>query len=185
MASSNDALGGSAAPSGSAAPGSPPSSTILSRILQSDQVICVAYTDEFSVRGKSLVDLKLGIRNCVVSSNQAVLKNAHMGSLAVVTAQSGHFVIGILGEHTDGPCLVWRNEGGSTFKYAREFTPVTDVLLRKDIRSAWEATCEVYASTKRPLNLFNSRLCGYGTWYMEALHAALRLGVFPLRTDLD
>jgi hypothetical protein len=184
MASSNNALGGSAAPSGSAAPGSP-SSTLLSRILQSDQVICVAYTDEFSVGGKSLVDLKLGCRHGVISSNQDVLKNAPLGSLAIVTSQSGHFVMGLVGEHISGPCLVWRDEGGSTFKYAREFTPITDVLLRKAIQPAWEATCEIHETPKRAMNMFNSRFCSNGRWYMEALHAALRLGIFPLRTDLD
>jgi hypothetical protein len=92
-------------------------------------------------------------------------------------------VIGILGEHIEGPCLVWRKEGGSSFKYARTFTPITDVLTRKAVRSAWEATCEVYEVTKRPINLFNARLCGYGEWYMGALHSAIKHGIFPLRTS--
>ncbi len=154
----------------------------MSISLKVTQVICVAYTDAFSVGGQSLIDLQLGCRHGVVSSNQPVLKKAQTGSLVVVTAQSGHFVIGFLGDHIPGPCLVWRKEGGSSFKYARGFTPITDVLLRSTVRSSWEATCEIHEVTKRPINLFNSRLCGYGTCYAKALCAALELGVIPARS---
>jgi hypothetical protein len=150
--------------------------------LKATQVICVAYTDAFSVGGQSLVDLQLGCRHGVVSSNQDVLKNAPTGSLAVVTSQSGHFVMGLVGEHISGPCTVWRQEGGSIFKYAREFTPITDVLLRKAIQGAWEATCEIHDTEKRAMYMFNSRFCSNGRWYMEALHSAIEHDVFPIST---
>jgi hypothetical protein len=158
------------------------STNLKSLALEATQIICVAYTDEFSIGGQSLIDLQLGCRHGVVSSNQAVLKKTPSGSLAVVTSQSGHFVIGIVGDHLSGPCLVWRKEGGSTFDYARSFTPITDVLLRSSVRGAWEATCATHDVPKRSINLFNSRLCGYGTWYMSALHSAIEHEVFPIRT---
>jgi hypothetical protein len=156
------------------------STSLKDLALKATQIICVAYTDEFSVGGHSLVDLQLGCRHGVVSSNQDVLKNAPSGSLAVVTSQSGHFVLGLVGDHLASPCRVWRDNGGSTFKYAREFTPITDVLLRKSFMGAWEATCAIHETEKRAMYMFNSRFCSNGRWYMEALHSAIALGVFPL-----
>jgi hypothetical protein len=84
------------------------STTLKDLALTATQVICVAYTDAFSVGGQSLIDLQLGCKHGVVSSNQDVLKNAPTGSLAVVTSQSGHFVMGLVGDHIPGPCTVWK-----------------------------------------------------------------------------
>ena len=159
------------------------STTLKDLALTATQVICVAYTDAFSVGGQSLIDLQLGCKHGVVSSNQDVLKNAPTGSLAIVTSQSGHFVMGLVGDHIPTPCTVWRKEGGSTFKYAREFTPITDVLLRKAIQPAWEKTCDVHETPKRAMYMFNSRFCSNGRWYMEALHSAIAHNVFPIRTS--
>ncbi len=174
------AHGAGAAHSGTASPGS----SLKDLALQSTQVICVAYTDKFSIDGQSLIDLQHGCKHGAVSSNQAVLKTARTGRLATVTAPSGPFPIRPPRAHPTAPALIWRKEGGSTFKYARAFTPITDVLLRSTVRPAWEATCDVHEVTKKPLNLFNSRLCGYGTWYMEALHSAFQHNVFPIRTAI-
>ena len=160
------------------------STNLKNLALEATQVICVAYTDEFSVGGQSLIDLQIGCRHGVVSSNQALLKNAPTGSLAIVTSQSGHFVMGLVGDHIAGPCIIWRKEGGSTFKYARTFTPITDVLLRKTIKDAWEATCEIHPTEKHAKYIFHSRFCGNGRWYMEALRAAIKHDVFPIRKGL-
>ncbi len=158
------------------------SDTLKSLALQASKVICVAYTDEFSIDNQSLIDLQVGCKHNAVSSNQDVLHNAPVGSLAVVTAQSGHFVIGILGEDLETPCRIWRKDGGKVFKYARKFTPITDVMLRASVMDAWTATCDVYEVDKQSKYLFHSRFCGYGHWYIPALHAAIKHGVFPLRT---
>ena len=145
------------------------------------QMICVAYTDEFSINNNSLNDLEIGCMHGVVSSNQVVLKKAMNGSFVVITAQSGHFVIGVLGDHIDVPCRLWSTNGGHTFKYARNFIPITDILTRASVKVQWDVTCEVYEVPKNPNNAFHSRWCGYGSWYMDAMKAALNLGVIPLR----
>jgi hypothetical protein len=157
------------------------STSLKDLALQATQIICVAYTDEFSVGGHSLIDLQIGCKHGIVSSNQAHLDNAPSGSLAVVTSQSGHFGLGLVGAPLPSASHVWRDKGGATFKYAREFTPITDVLLKKEIKGAWEATCEVYETEKCAKNMFHPYFCGKdGRWYMKALHAAIALGVFPV-----
>jgi len=156
-------------------------SVVEDEIARATQVVCVAYTDKFSVNNDSLNDLQIGVAHNMVSSNQTVLKKANVGSLAIVTSQSGHCVIGILGEHLDRVCDAWANNGGHVFKHARHFTPITDVFVRKSIMTEWEDVCEVYAVTKKSYNLFNSRLCGYGLWYVSALQAAIRYGMIPMR----
>jgi hypothetical protein len=142
------------------------------------QVICVAYTNAFSVDNNSLIDLQIGCRHNVVSSNQSVLDRAEIGSLAVVTSQTGHMVIGVLGS-TITNCKVWAGAGGHSFKYAREFTPITDVVPIALVRDKWASVCDVHGVSKKPNYLFHSRFCGYGTWYIPALLDALRFGIFP------
>lgn len=156
--------------------------SLKQRALQSTQVVCVAYTNEFSVRGNSLIDLQIGCRHNRVSSNQDVLDRATSGSLAVVTSQCRHFVIGILGDH-DNECRVWKESGGRVFKYSRVFTPITDVLPIASVLDAWRAACEIHEVVQKSKNLFHSRFCGYGTWYVPALHSAIEHGVFPVRSD--
>jgi hypothetical protein len=146
------------------------------------QVVCVAYTDEFSIDNNSLTDLHVGCTHGVVSSNQTVLDRATSGSLAIVTSQSRHFVIGILGDSTER-CNVWSSRGGHVFKYTRLFTPITDILPIASIRSAWIATCEIHEVSKDPMKLFHSRFCGYGLPYITALKIALNLGIIPARAN--
>ena len=146
--------------------------------LKATQVICVAYTNAFSVDGDSLVDLQIGCRHNVVSSNQSVLDRAEVGSLVVVTSQTGHMVIGVLGAAIIN-CNLWTRLGGHSFNYAREFTPITDIVPIALVRDKWIAVCDVHEVSKQPRYLFHSRFCGYGTWYVPALHDALRFGIFP------
>lgn len=150
--------------------------------LRSTEVVCVNYTDQFSIDGNSLNDLQVGCKHGAVSSNQTELKKAENGSLAIVTSQDGHFVVGLLGDHIIGPCTVWRQEGGGLFKYARKFTPITDVLLKKTVRATWEAVCDVHDVKMKPIYLFNQRFCKYGSSYIDAMHDAIKHGVFPMRT---
>ncbi len=144
------------------------------------QVICVAYTNKFSVDGNSLIDLQIGCKHNAVSSNQTVLDRADSGSLAVVTSQTGHMVIGVLGPKIPD-CNVWAHAGGRSFKYAREFTPLTDIVPIDLVRDKWASVCDVHEVTKKPNYLFHSRFCGYGTWYVTALRNALQFGIFPPR----
>jgi hypothetical protein len=144
-----------------------------------NQVICVAYTDNFSVCSDSNIDLKIGCEHKIVSSNQIVLNNATEGSLVIVTSESRNFVIGILGKHIKH-CALWLNHGGHVFKYAREFTPITNIIHISVIIEKWLATCEVFETSKNPKLLFNSRLCGYGVPYIPALIACLKCGIIPL-----
>jgi hypothetical protein len=190
MTTNNPTLGGGAAHSGTATPGSvsstsPPASpsSLKDLALKATQIICVAYTNEFSVSNNSLVDLQIGCRHKVVSSNQDVLDRALNGSLAVVTSQSGHAVVGLLGP-TIPDCKVWSDLGGGFFKYAREFTPVTNVFPIAHVLGKWQAVCDVHDVTKKPRFLFHSRFCGYGTWYVPAIHDALRHEIFPIRSLL-
>ena len=144
-------------------------------------VVCIAYTDNMSVEGSSRRDLEIGCENNMVSSNQEVLDRAAEGSLAIVTSQSDDFVIGIVGKSVEN-CGVWEKEGGHRFRYARVFTPVTDILSKKEYSEKWDAVCQVLGcSGKNPKYLFHSRFCGYGTWYIPALTSALKCGVIPTK----
>jgi hypothetical protein len=158
--------------------------TMKTAIAHATQVVCVAYTNEFSVNNDSLNDLQIGVAHGIVSSNQTVLKKARVGSLVVVTSQSGHCVVGILGDHLDRVCNVWANNGGHVFKHARHFTPITDVFLRAPVMTAWAAACDARGVAKKPYNVFNSRLCGYGTWYVPALQAVIEDGIIPVRKSV-
>ena len=150
--------------------------------LNSSQVICVAYADKFSIDGKSIIDLEVGCRHGAVSSNQEVLNRAESGSIAIVTSQSRHFVMGILGKHIE-ECNVWKREGGSMFKYAREFTPITNILPIESFMEKWKGICDVEEVQKQPKNMFNARFCGYGSWYIKALHSAIEYNYLPIRTS--
>ena len=123
--------------------------------LNSSQVICVAYADKFSIDGKSIIDLEVGCKNGVVSSNQDVLDRADLGSLAIVTSQSRHFVIGVLGKHIE-ECKLWKDQGGHMFKYAREFTPITSITPIQAFIEKWKAICDVQEVQKQPKNMFNA-----------------------------
>lgn len=194
MASTNMTLGGGVAQSDQAAPGSssssnslPASNSSLKELaLNSTQVICVSYTDPLSVGNNSFIDLQISCRHNVVSSNQTELDQAEQGSLAIVRCSSKkdgcYAVIGLLGPHVPD-CKVWADRGGGFFKYAREFTPVTDVFPIDSIKDKWNATCQVHEVTKNPKNMFNMRFCKLGRWFIPALHDALRLGVFPSRSS--
>lgn len=153
--------------------------TLKQLAMNATKIVCVAYTDQFSINNKSILDLEVGCKHNIVSSNQDVLNRIESGNLVIVTSQCRHFVIGIVGKHIEG-CTTWQNEGGHIFKYAREFTPLTDVLSIATIMGQWKATCEILEVEKDPKHLFHSRFCGYGTWYMSALHSAIHFGVIPI-----
>jgi hypothetical protein len=126
-------------------------------------VVCVAYTNEYSVGHKSEQDLLIGIMGKAVASNQKVLDRTPDGSYVIVTCQDDRgrlskCVIGRLGGHRS-PTVMWKEfaritgqTGGHVWKYVRDFTPLTPVLSVHALRE------EFYV----PRSLFNSRLCGYG-----------------------
>lgn len=127
-------------------------------------VVCVAYTNKYSVGHKSVQDLHIGITAKTVASNQDVLDRTPDGSYVIVTCQddrgrpNSKCVIGRLGGHR-GPAVMWkefarttRQTGGHVWSFAREFTPLTPVLSVAALRKEFDI----------PRNLFNSRLCGYG-----------------------
>lgn len=126
-------------------------------------VVCVAYTNKYSVGHKSEQDLLVGILGKAVASNQPVLDRTPDGSYVIVTCQDekgrlSKCVIGRAGRHRE-PTMMWkefaritRQEGGHVWKCAREFTPLTPVLSVHTLREEFDI----------PQYMFHSRLCGYG-----------------------
>ncbi len=139
------------------------------------RIICVGYSDEHSINNKSILDLQLGHSHGCVSSNQVVLDRAEPGDLIVVTSQCRQFTIGRLDARLDN-CALWASNGGHAWKYAWSYTPLTEIMPIANIREKWEAICDVHGVAKKPCNLFNSRLCGYGVCYVPALLDALTRG---------
>ncbi len=144
--------------------------------LSPKRIVCVGYSDAFSVGGKSLIDLQLGDKTGRVASNQIVLDRAEPGDLVVVTSQCRHFTVGVLNSPVT-ECTVWTEAGGHAWKYAWSYTPITSIAPIKQFRSTWAAICAVHeVPDSKVNNLFNSRLCGYGEIYINALVDALSRG---------
>lgn len=131
-------------------------------------VVCVAYTNEYSVGHKSEQDLLISFLAKAVASNQPVLDRTPDGSYVIITCQDkkgrvSQCVIGTVGAHRE-PTSLWRTfarmtgqEGGHTWKYCRDFTPLTPVLSVHALRE------EADPAMKRHVDrMFNSRFCAYG-----------------------
>ena len=189
MASTNMTLGGGVAQSDQAAPGSssssnslPASNSSLKELaLNARQVMCVSYTDLDSVGGNSLIDLQVGYAHKVVSSGQTRLNAAANDSLVVVRSKT-HAVVGVIGDRIP-TCTLWADRGGKKFKYSRQFTPLTGIFPIDSIRDKWRAICELHNVEKNPQLLFHPTYCD-ATAYVPALHDALRLDYFPIRTSM-
>lgn len=147
------------------------------------KILCITYTDERSAQGSSLEDMRLGIQNNVIGTNMSHFGSANKGDIAIVTATDERgkrvFMIGILGDALPS-CDVWAAAGGELWKHNRVFTPITDIIQMETIKKEWQEMCTVYAVN--PHNIFNTRLCGYGSKYREALARAFVTKLFPLTT---
>lgn len=155
-----------------------PRSALKTAALAATQVICVNYSDKNSTDGNSLIDLQLGYRyGEVAAGRSSELRGAKNGSLVVVTS-SEHFMIGILG-CVRGTSTAWKN---CTYDYAREFTPITDILPRTSVPPQWKDIRIEYEISEPHRSIFSSRNCGYGEWCINAFREAIDRDIFPVRS---
>jgi hypothetical protein len=156
---------------------------ILANAIESEEtkIFCVSYTDERSAGGSSMEDMTLGLEHRVVGSNMPHLANAKKGDFVVVTAYNASkkriCVFGVLGD--DYPsCTLWEKEGGEVWKYNFHFTPITGILNIETLYPTWKIICD--RSNLNYRLIFNTRLCGYGQKYKNALASAIRTRCIPL-----
>ncbi len=131
-------------------------------------VVCVGYKNEYSVGRSSFQDVLIGIASKAVASNSIVLSKTPVGSYVIVTCEDSagkkldKCVIGIVGERMDA-ATIWRDYALATgqgradlvWKHGRHFTALTPILSIEALKEEFEI----------PRNMFNSRLCGYGSGY--------------------
>jgi hypothetical protein len=132
-------------------------------------VVCVGYKNEYSVGGRSIQDVLIGIASKAVASNSIVLSKTPVGSYVIVTCEDpagkklDKCVIGTVGERIDAS-TTWRDYAQTTgqtrgadlvWKHGRRFTALTPILSIETLKEEFEI----------PRNMFNSRLCGYGSGY--------------------
>lgn len=126
------------------------------------KVRCVSYTDAFSANGCSLIDLQLGVQNCVVGCNSSVFGSSQPGDLVIMTASSAkkqYFALGTLCERLP-ICSVWKDAGGHSWEHNFTYVPlVSGIYERTDDINAYVAElCTKHGVN--PKHFFHPRFCG-------------------------
>lgn len=90
----------------------------------------ISYSNIYSVGGKAINDINIGIKNGVVGSNSVSMKDLTNETLIVITDSNKRLIqiSEIIGPASNDEAGVWERAGGKNWKYNYRIRPLTLVV---------------------------------------------------------
>jgi hypothetical protein len=121
---------------------------------------CITYVNKYSAGKSSLRDLQIGIEHGVVGCGSKRLDKSQQGDIVIINATDNKIKYAVIGQLIEkiASCDKWSKEGGHTWPYNWEYTPLTPIFeYNSETKQEITQICKDHSIY--PGHVFNSRYC--------------------------